>query len=703
MANKLSKSNNLEYFFTPKSIAIIGAAREEGKVGHEIFDNIINSKFKGKCYPVNPHAEFIHNHKSFKSILDIKQNIDLAIIIIPAKYVNETIEECGIAKVKSVIIISAGFKESGPAGALLEKEIHKTSKKYGIRIIGPNTLGIINANINLNASFASEMMPLNGNISFISQSGALLTAILDWAIAEEIGFSKIVSLGNKSDISEIELLSYLNNDENTDIIVIYIEGFKDGRKFRKLANSISRNKPIIAIKSGSTNAGARAVSSHTGSLAGSEVAFISAFKQSGIIKADSIEQLFDYAICFSGKKISKLNNVAIITNAGGPGILATDYCEKVGLSLAQFEYETITKLREKLPPAANIYNPVDILGDALAKRYKFAIETVLNDANVDSILCILTPQAMTETEETAKIIDKLNKASNKLIIACFIGEMRVNDAIKYLRTNKVPTYSFPERGVKSIKTLSKYIEYKNLPEENIKKYSTDTIKVSRVIRNSLNSGNRQLSDTDVRSILKSYKITIPKYHIAANLKEALSFADKCGYPVVLKISSPEILHKSDVGGVKVGISTDKELKDGFNEIINNVERYMPNAHISGISVEKQVLFEREVIIGMNNDPHFGPLIMFGLGGVYVEFLKDVAFRLAPVSKEEAMRMIKEIKSYPLLIGVRGKEGVNIDAIIDVILKVSQLVTENKEIMELDINPLMVGSKNAIAVDARISI
>jgi acetyltransferase len=694
----------LENLFEAKSVAIIGAAREEGKVGHEIFENVCLSDFKGQCFPVNPKTRFIHDVKCFDSILSVEKKVDLAIIIVPAKSVPSVLEQCGQASIKNAVVISAGFKESGPEGAHLELEIIETAKKYGIRFLGPNSLGLINTHRGLNASFAKDM-PVKGNISLISQSGALLTSILDWAVGEKIGFSKIVSLGNKADINENDLLQYLAEDKDTKIIVAYLENVTNGTLFSSVSKKISKTKPIIALKSGTTDVGARAVSSHTGSLAGSENAYNAAFKQSGIVQAKSVEELFDFALCFSAKPFSKVDNVAIITNAGGPGILAADACERAGLNLSMLNPKSTAKLQANLPPAASPYNPIDILGDALSDRYELALTTALNDENVDSVLCILTPQAMTEIEKTALIIANYSNKTDKSVIACFMGMASLGPALEILKRSNVPNYSFPERAVNSLRALKQYHFFLEQEEEEPSIFKVDEKAVRAKISQMLESERTDMADYEAIEILKFYGFNIPPSKVTKNLPEALEFSKKIGFPLVLKIASIDILHKSDVGGIKTNIKNEKELENAYFQIIHGIERFMPEASIEGVTVQKQVSFKTEIIIGVNRDPQFGPLLMFGLGGIYVEILKDVSFRVAPITRREAYEMVREVNTYPLLQGVRGQAGSDVDSIVENLLRLSQLVTDHPQIFEMDINPLIVGEagQGSFAVDARISI
>ena len=697
---------SLEGFFCPGSIAVIGVGRTEGKVGHIIFDNIIESGYKGKLFPVNPKADTIHEAKCYKSILDIPQDIELAVIVIPARFVSMVIEECAGKNVKYAIIISAGFKETGVEGAKREKRLIEKAKEHGIRILGPNCLGMINASCPVNASFSANM-PVVGGISLLSQSGALLTSILDWAYTKGIGFSKIVSLGNKADITENDLFESWENDQYTKVITAYIEGVSRGKEFISISSKVSKKKPIIIIKSGNTDAGARAVSSHTGTLAGSSIAYDAAFKQSGIIRADNIRELFNYSLALSTQPLPEGNKVAIITNAGGPGIMATDACEENNISLAVFENKTIDKLKGFLPEAANFYNPVDLLGDALADRYKKTMESVIKDSNVDSLIVILTPQAMTQGLETAKAIVETAGNLNKKIpgLTVFMGGSGVSEGINYLTSNGITNFDIPEEAIDTLKVMIDYKDWKKTGSYPIEEFKVNEAKVKKIFDKCIAEGRLELGEMETRGILEAYKIPLPHAELACDIKEAAEIAERIGYPVVLKIVSPNILHKTDIGGIKVGIRNREELEENYDQILFSVKKYMPDANISGITVQELVKDKKETIIGVSEDPQFGQMIMFGLGGIYVEVLGDVSFRIAPVSRKEAYEMIEEIKTTELLTGVRGEGPSDIDSIVEIMLKVSQLVTDFPEIVEMDINPLFVKQKGkgSLAGDARIRL
>ena len=697
---------NFDNFFCPRSVAIIGASREEGKVGNTIVENMIDSGYKGELFLINPRADKIHNIKCYKSILDTPADIDLVIIVIPSKYVSKVIEQCAEKNTKWAIIISAGFKESGIKGAKMEKRLIEKAKYYGIRILGPNCLGIINSNCPINASF-SPNMPKKGVIGFISQSGALGTAILDWARTNKIGLSKFVSLGNKADISENDLLEDWADDDKTKVITVYMEGVKNGKDFLRISSKVSKKKPVVIIKAGNTDAGAKAVSSHTGTLAGSSKAYDAAFKQAGVIRAKTIKDLFNHAIALSNQPLPKGKRVAIITNAGGPGIMATDACEENNIILANLESKTIDKLKEFLPETASFYNPVDVLGDALADRYRKTLEAVIKDKNIDAILILLTPQAMTQSLETAmSIIEVMEKTKKKIpVFTSFMGGFEVKKGIDLLMRKGIPNFDIPEEAVYTLKVLMDHSDWISKKTDPIVEFDVNEKKVKEIFDICRNDGRLELGEMESREILKAYRIDVPKAELARDVNEAKKIAIKIGYPVVLKIVSPVILHKTDVGGIKIGIENEKELEENYDQILWNVKKHMPDAKIRGILIQEMIKSKKETIIGMNYDPQFGPVVMFGLGGVYVEILKDVSFRIAPISRKVAKEMVEEIKTINLLKGTRGEKPSDIESIIEILLRFSQLVTDFPEIIEMDINPLFVKERGegSIAGDARIRI
>jgi len=692
----------LDAFFHPQSVAIIGASRDPEKLGYAVLDNLKEGGYPGRLYPVNPKADEILALKAYPSVLDIPDPVDLAVIVIPYRFVPAVLEQCGQKGIEAVVVISAGFREAGREGLERERELVETARKYNLRLIGPNCLGVIDTGTPLNASFATGMPP-GGPIAFMSQSGALGTAVLDMAMAGRIGFSKFVSLGNKADVSEIDLLEAWGDDPISQVILIYVEGLPDGQKFIQVARKVTRHKPVVAIKSGVTKSGSRAVSSHTGSLAGSEAAYKAAFRQAGVVRATSMEALFDYARAFAYQPLLKGDRIGIVTNAGGPGILATDALEHAGMEITRLSRETSEALTGYLPGAASVGNPVDVLGDALADRYEYATRLVLDDTNVDGLIVIVTPQAMTEIEETAHAVGRMAQDSDKPVLACFMGEARIKAGIDVLWQYGVPNYPFPERAAAALAAMSTYRRERERPIFEVEPCTVCTSRVRELFDRVRSEGRVSIGDTEAREVLEAYGFPIPQSRLAETPEEAIEFAEEMGYPVVLKIASPDILHKTDVGGIKLNLGSPDDVRDAFDLIVYRAGRYVPGARVWGCLVQQMVTGGREVLVGMSRDPQFGPLVAFGLGGIYVEALKDVAFRVAPFSREEAGEMIHEIRSYPLLEGIRGEPPADHEAMVDALLRISQLVTDFPEIVELDINPLMVfeEGRGAMAIDMRL--
>ncbi|MGQ9500160.1 MAG: acetate--CoA ligase alpha subunit [Dissulfurimicrobium sp.] len=694
----------LEKLFSPKAIALIGASTHPKKLGHEILQNLMASGFNGCIYPINPRASSILGLESYPDIRAIKKPIDLAIIAIPADLVINALKACGECGVGAAIVISAGFRETGHEGLLREIEMAKIASDYQMAILGPNCLGVIDTITPMNASFAASM-PLKGEVAFMSQSGALCTSVIDISFSAGLGFSRFVSLGNKAHLNELDLMEAWLDDPHTKIVMGYLEGIADGAKFMELARRLTKKKPFVAIKSGSTSAGSRAVSSHTGTLAGSEKAYEAAFRQSGIIKAESISDLFDFTRALVAQPLPAGDRVAIVTNAGGPGIMATDAIERAGLRLAHLTGETMNSLSKILPPAASVLNPVDVLGDALADRYREALRLVARDPEVDAIIVILTPQIMTQADETANAVVDISIETKKTILACFMGDRHLKTAQKILNEGRIPNYIVPERAVTVLKVMCEQQKWQKAPILIQEQQNLDHARIKTVIKNARKNNRLELSEAEGRDILSACGLKIPPSKLCKDPQEAIAFAEEISYPVVMKIASPDIIHKTDIGGVRLDITDAGAVRDAFDLITLRAKRYMPDAEIWGCLVQKQIKGDGEVIIGMNRDPQFGPLVMFGLGGIYVEVLKDVSFRIAPFSKNEAIEMISEIRSAGLLYGVRGTKRLDIDAIAEALLKVSQLVTEFPEIVEMDINPLIVfeEGRGVMGLDVRFML
>jgi acetyl coenzyme A synthetase (ADP forming)-like protein len=696
----------LDAIFRPDSVAVIGASRTPGKVGHILTKNMIDSGYSGKVVPINPRAEEILGLECYPSVLDVPFDIDLAVIAIPAAYVLQTVEECGQKGVKALVVISAGFKETGHEGAMLERKLVEVGKKYGMRIQGPNCLGLINSANKINISFASAM-PKEGRIGFISQSGALGTAVLDWVIKEDIGFHSFISLGNKADLDEIDFIEAMGEDEDVKVILLYLESIERGRQFLDTASEVVTKKPIIVLKGGTSTAGARAAGSHTGALVGSFVAYKTAFEKARVIMADSVEELFNYAIAFTEQPLPPGEGLAIVTNAGGPGILATDLSEKLGIRLTSLSSEIRGRLMEKLPAAASLGNPLDVLGDAMADRYSFAIDEVLRDDHVNAVAVLLTPQAMTESLETAKSIVEIHgRRGEKPVVAVFMGGGSVEEATEYLQDNGIPCFDFPEKAIKTISAMYQYARFMKEPEHSPVRFKDiDPDKVTSILDAVRKDGRVVLLSSEAADVMGAYGIKSTFNRLANSANEAAKYADEMGYPVVLKIVSPEILHKTDIGGVALNLLSAEEARSAYESIMTSVTKFMPQANIYGVSVAHMVPQGRELIIGMSRDVQFGPLVMFGLGGIYVNFLKDVSFRLAPLSDYEAQSMMEETRAYTLLKGIRGEAPSDVEALKNTILRVGQLVWDFPQIVEMDINPVFVypEGEGCIALDVKITL
>ena len=686
-------------------MAIIGASATPNKVGYILVRNMLKSGYEGKIYPINPQGGQILGLKAYTSVNEIQDTIDLAVVAIPAKLIPPVVEECGEKGVKSMIIISAGFKETGKDGMELEKQLVAIARKYGIRIQGPNCLGAINTWAPIDLSFAAAL-PKKGGIGFISQSGALGTAILDWIIKKEIGFHSFISLGNKADLDEVDFIEAMAEDPDVKVILLYLESIERGAKFIEVASRVTKKKPMLVVKGGTSSAGAKAAGSHTGALVGSFLAYQKAFEKSGVILADTMEDLFNYAIAFVEQPLPKNEGIAIVTNAGGPGILATDLVERLSLKVSEIKGETNEKLKKGLPAAASTGNPIDVLGDAGADRYAFAIEEALWDHGVHLVVVLLTPQAMTDSMATADAMVRLHaKHSEKTMLAVFMGGEQVEGAAKHLKENGIPCFDFPEKAIRTADAIYRYQRYLKLPAEKPLNYPVDKNRVDAIFKAVRADNRKVLLPPEAADVARAYGISAPPCVLAEKADEAVKYAVEMGYPVVMKIVSPDILHKTDIGGVVLNITTSDLVRKAFAEIMEKSRKAHPEAKIYGVSVDKMVPRGREMIIGMSRDPQFGPMIMFGLGGIYVNFLKDVAFRIAPVSQRDAEGIVKETKSNTLLKGIRGEPPADIKALQETILRVSQLVITYPEIAEMDINPILVykEGEGCQALDVKIAL
>ena len=699
----MSLKDNIHALFAPKTVAVIGASTAPGKVGYTVVANMLEAGYSGTLIPVNPKADEILGLPVTKNIKDLPEGLDLAVIVVPVAAVLPAMDALIERKVRAVIIITAGFKEVGKEGYALEQRLIELCTEHEIAMVGPNCLGLISTQDHNNASFAAGY-PGEGSIAFFSQSGALCTAILDWALGENIGFSKFVSLGNKAVINEANMLEYLRTDPNTSVILGYIENVEHGADFIEQAAKVTREKPVIMIKSGTTAAGAKAASSHTGAIAGSDQAYSAAFRKTGVIRAADMATLFDLAQAFSTQPLPEGPGLCIVTNSGGPGILAADATEKSSLNMARLSNSTIDRLKEFLPPYASLYNPVDLIGDAPAERYRKTLEVVVEDPQVHSILVLLTPTASAEIMETAEAIIEVAKTTKKPIFVNYMGGMRTRPGQKRLTEAGIPCSIYPEPLIASIETMYNYYLWRQTPAQEYPAIKRNRQKARLVISEARSKGATEVVEFQAQEVLRAYNLPTPNTALARSSDEAVAAAEKIGYPVVLKIASPQISHKSDVGGVKVNLVDAEAVKNAFFDITARAQRMRPEAYIAGCLVQEMAPKGcKEIIIGFKRDDQFGPLLMFGLGGIYVEILKDISFRLAPLGRDDAKGIIREIKSYMLLKGVRGEQPVNFQAIEDILLTMSELALDFPEILEAEFNPVLVNSEKAVVADVRITL
>ncbi len=697
---------NFEQLFYPKSIAIIGASSREKTVGNDVVKNLVQQGYQGAILPINPKINELYGIKVYSDISVIDQEIDLVIVAIPAAFVAQNLKIAATKGAKAVAVISAGFKEVGQIK--LEQELKQVCQENDMTLVGPNCLGVINPEIKMNASFA-HILPEFGSIAFVSQSGALCTAVLDYAQGLSMGFSKFLSIGNKADINELKLIKYLLVDDKTKVILIYSEDLQDAPGFITLLQEHNRGnnpKPVIILKSGRTEAGASAIASHTGSLAGGDAAYQALFKQAGMIRANSIDELFNYALVFNRNQLQPVKKAAIITNAGGPGVLTTDELTANGLELAKLSQESTQKLAAFLPSAASVKNPVDVLGDAQADRYNYALEVLLADPNVDAIELVLTPQSMTEIVATAQAVITAKQNTSKPIVVSFMGDKTVNPGIELMNQAKVATTVFPEAGAKGLTALSKFVSWTQQKTEKPLHYDdVDQARVKQIFAEAKKVGQTSFPEAEALEILKAYNFPLLFNQVAKNASQASDIAQQIGGKLAMKIVSPDILHKSDVGGVMLGIEP-KDVSTKYAEMMATVAANKPEAKLEGVLLMEMAPSDGlEVVLGVNKAPGLGSMIMVGLGGIYVEIIKDVNFAFAPVSHQEASEMINSLKTVALFDGARGELPRDKEKIIECIGRLSQLIIDFPEIKELDINPLLALSqgKGAKVLDARVVI
>jgi acetate---CoA ligase (ADP-forming) len=699
--------NDLQNLFNPGSLAVIGASNNPAKVGHALVANIRDSGYQGRVYPVNPGEEEILGYRCYAGVNQIGAPVDLAVISVPARASLDVARDCGEAGVKFLLVVSAGYKETGEEGLKREKELLAICRQYGMRLVGPNVVGVMDTHTPLNASFAPGF-PGRGEIAFISQSGAMLLAILDWSRSAGLGFSRFVSLGNKADLHEVDFVAAAAADPNTRVILCYIEDVADGPRFLEEVREASKQKPVIILKSGTSSDGARAASSHTGALAGSDLAYDTAFRQAGVIRAENMSDLFDLAVAFVSQSIPSGNRVAIVTNSGGPGIVATDSVERNGLRMARFSRETIEAMRPGLPAEANLYNPVDVLGDARTDRYRIGLEAALADEGTDSALILLSPAAVTEPVETAEMmVDVQGRHPEKPIFAAYMGGAGLAEGCRILSDARIPCFTFPEPALRAMAGMARYasLQRKLLREPQWPRVpAADKKAVKATFYDVLRDRRLVLLGNETTTVAQAYGIPVAPVFLAHTPQEAVNQAESLGYPVVLKIASPKIIHKSDVGGVRIGLEDESQVHDAYLAIMESVRSLMPGTPLYGIEVQKMMPRGHELIIGMSRDVQFGPLLAFGLGGIYVNLLQDVSFRLAAgLTLDEIEEMISETKAYTLLRGYRGSKPSHIGALVHTLAGVARLSLDFPEITEIDLNPVVAYEDGAIALDVKITV
>jgi acetyl coenzyme A synthetase (ADP forming)-like protein len=691
---------DLTGLFSPERVAVVGATPREGSVGHAITANLLEA-FNGEVIGINPNHEEVLGMDCVDS-LGNAGDPDLAVVVVPPQIALDAVREAGEQGVENVVVITAGFGETGSEGATRERELREIATEYDLNLVGPNSLGLLSTPMGLNATFGPDNA-LDGSLSFMSQSGAFITAVLDWANDQGIGFKDVVSLGNKAVLDEGDFIEAWNRDEKTDVIIGYLEGIEEGREFIDVAREVTKETPVILVKSGRTDAGAQAASSHTGTIAGSERAYEAGLEQVGVLRAESVQELFDSAQMLANQPLPDEGNVAVITNAGGPGVMSTDAVGDSGLSMASFSEDTVGAFRDSLPAEGNIYNPIDIVGDADIDRFEGALDTALSDPNVGMGLVLSAPTAVLDYEELAEATISLREKHEKPVAACFMGGERVAPAAELLGEAGIPNYFDPARAVSSLDSLSEYREIRAREYDAPREFEVDRKRVRELLERANERGDNRVG-VEAMEILEAYGIPIPEGEVVSDPVEAERISQRVDGEVVMKIVSPDIMHKSDIGGVKVGVAHE-DVYDAYEDLVTRARNYQPDATLLGVQVQEMVDLDSgvETIVGMNRDPQFGPLLLFGLGGIFVETLEDVTLRVAPVSENEASEMVGEIDAAPLLRGARGRDPVDQGSVIETIQRLSQLVTDFPEIVELDINPLVATPDGVTAIDIALTV
>ncbi|MCP4424044.1 MAG: acetate--CoA ligase family protein [Chloroflexi bacterium] len=703
----LSIEPSLIPFFNPKGIVVVGASRNPAKLGFGLARNLAQCGYPGAIHFVNPKGGELLEQPVYAQITAVPDPIDLAVLLVSASRVPETLAQCGQRGIRAAIIVSGGFREIGAAGAALEAESIRVAREYNIRLIGPNCIGILDTHFPLDTTFLPPPGPPPGDAAFLSHSGAMCAAVIDWARGQGFGFSRLVSLGNQADVMETDLLAPIAADPHTKVITLYLEGVGDGRRFVQEASRVSRHKPIIALKVGRFESGQKAVASHTGALAGQESAFDAAFRRAGVIRANSSEEMFDWAKTLAWCPPATGRNVAVLTNAGGPGVTAVDALEANGLQLAQLQPATLDSLRQVLPPFASVHNPVDMLASASPEHYAICLRHLLADSGVDSVLVVLPPPPMYTAAGVARAIIPIIYAAAKPIVVALMGERMIQEAVEHFRAARVPEYRFPERAASALAALTRRADYLAAPPETaVPPVGVNPEKVQAILEAQTSAGTRpHLSPEAMSQILVAYGIPAPPIKLARTPERAVSLAQRLGYPVALKIASPDITHKSDVGGVAVNLQNAADITEAFARMTAVARAAYPEATIEGAHVQPMILDGQEVIVGVVQDPQFGPMAMFGSGGVEAEGLKDVAFALAPLSQREAEAMLEQTWAGRRLVGYRNIPAADKTAVLDILIRLSQLAADFPQLIEIEINPVRVlpNGQGAFAIDTRASV
>ena len=697
-------NRTLDPILRPRSVAVIGASRRPGTIGYQIVANLLRHGYEGVVYPVNPNARSIHSIPSYASVEEIPGPVDLGMVVVPKQLVLDVVDACGAKGIRGVVVISAGFREVGGTGAELERRLMERIRRYGMRLVGPNCMGVLSTadGIRMNATFAPTMPPA-GPVSLMSQSGAMGVTILDYAAEYGIGIHDFVSVGNKPDVSGNDLIQYWAEDDATSVILMYLENFGNPRKFTRLARRITKRKPIVVVKAGRTGAGARAASSHTGALAGADVAIDALLAQCGVMRVDTVEELFDLAMAFDQLPPPAGNRVAIVTNAGGPGIIIADACEARNLEVVPLSEETQASLREVLAEEASVRNPVDMIASATPESYRLVLDRVLRDPNVDAAIAAFVPPLGIRQEEVAGAIVEAKRGHDKPVLAVLMGRAGLPQGRAELQEAGVPGYIFPESAARALASMYRYRQWLERPEGTFREFPADRDRVAAILDGACACGTAHLAGPDALAVFRAYGIPVLESSIVTSADEAAAAAEALGLPVVLKVESPDIVHKTDVGGVAVDLRTAADVRSGYGALLERVRAAAPDSEIEGVLVQRFVRGGRETIIGGTTDATFGPLLMFGLGGVFVEALKDVVFRVHPLTDLDAREMVRSIRGRRVLEGMRGEPPSDEQAIAEVIQRVSQLMGENPRIEELDINPFLVQERGGVALDARIRV